>query len=161
MKEILLIKTSESEKIRNILNREHIDYQIIYDDILQDKDLTEEEIYRRDMRLANQDPERQKEIKFWDKIQATMMNEIEIKPRFGEVYKCAFYDETIGTEIREPRPVVVDNKEGKVMTDQIHNIDKQRLKEKIGELSTEQMAEIIKQLRMLINLFPDKIKAKL
>lgn len=33
------------------------------------KKLTEEEIYRRDMRLANQDPERQKEIKFWDKIQ--------------------------------------------------------------------------------------------
>ena len=125
----------------------------------------------------------------------------QIKPQFGEVYKCAFYDETTGTEIRGPRPVLVistqwyneesdritilpltrllnklgqpkkvyawevrvkvDNKEGKVMTDQIHNIDKQRLKEKIGELSTEQMAEIIKQLRMLINLFPDKIKAKL
>ena len=69
MKEILIIKTSESEKIRNFLNKENIDYQLVYDDVLYDKNLTEEEIYRRDMRLANQDPERQKEIKFWDKIQ--------------------------------------------------------------------------------------------
>jgi mRNA-degrading endonuclease toxin of MazEF toxin-antitoxin module len=138
------------------------------------------------------------------------MNEIEIneinlskqiKPQFGEVYKCAFYDETSGTEVRGPRPVVVistkwyneesdratilpltrlfnklgqlkrvyawevkvrvDNKEGKVMTDQIHNIDKQRLKEKIGELSPEIMNEIMRQLRMLIDLFPNKIKPKL
>jgi hypothetical protein len=69
MKEILLIKTSESEKIKSVLDREHINYQIVYDDVLYDKNLTEEEVYRRDMRLANQDPERQKEIKFWDKIQ--------------------------------------------------------------------------------------------
>ena len=31
----------------------------------------------------------------------------QIKPQFGEVYKCAFYDETTGTEIRGPRPVLV------------------------------------------------------
>ena len=68
MKEILLIKTSESEKIKNVLEREHINYQIVYGDNL-DQGLTKEEIYRRDMRLANQDKERQKEIKFWDKIQ--------------------------------------------------------------------------------------------
>ena len=68
MKGILLIKTSESERIKSILEREHINYQVVYDDDL-DKGLTEEEIYRRDMRLANQDPERQREIKFWDKIQ--------------------------------------------------------------------------------------------
>lgn len=45
-----------------------------------------------------------------------MMSEIEvnkvnsaeqIKHQFGEVYKCDFYDETIGTEIRGPRPVVI------------------------------------------------------
>ena len=68
MKEILLIKTSESERIRSVLDREHINYQIVYDDILQDKDLTEEEIWRRDARLANQDKELNKEIKEWDKI---------------------------------------------------------------------------------------------
>lgn len=68
MKGILLIRTSESERIKSVLDREHIDYQLVYDDDL-DKGLTQEEIYRRDMRLANQDPERQREIKFWDKIQ--------------------------------------------------------------------------------------------
>jgi mRNA-degrading endonuclease toxin of MazEF toxin-antitoxin module len=47
------------------------------------------------------------------------------------------------------------------MTDQIHNIDKQRLEKKIGELSSEKMTEIVKQLGMLINFFPRKIKAKL
>ena len=125
----------------------------------------------------------------------------QIKPQFGEVYKCAFYDETTGTEIRGSRPVLVistqwyneesdritilpltrafnksgqskkvyawevrvkvDNQEGKVMTDQIHNIDKQRLREKRGELPPEIMTEIMKQLRMLINIFPEKVKAKL
>jgi hypothetical protein len=69
MKEILLIKTSESKKIKSLLDREQVNYQIIYDDILRDRDLTEEEIYRRDMWLANKDKERQKEIKFWDKTQ--------------------------------------------------------------------------------------------
>ena len=68
MKEILLIKTNEGQKIKNVLEREHINYQIVYDDILQDKDLTEEEIWRRDARLANQDKELNKEIKEWDKI---------------------------------------------------------------------------------------------
>jgi mRNA-degrading endonuclease toxin of MazEF toxin-antitoxin module len=57
--------------------------------------------------------------------------------------------------------VRINNQEGKVMTDQIHNIDKQRLKEKIGELSPEIMTEIMKQLRKLINFFPEPIKAKL
>ena len=68
MSELLLTKTSESEKIKSVLNREHINYQIVYDDILQDKDLTEEKIWRRDARLANQDEELNKEIKEWDKI---------------------------------------------------------------------------------------------
>ena len=125
----------------------------------------------------------------------------QIKPKFGEVYKCSFYVETIGTEIRGSRPVLiistkwyneesnrvtilpltrafnklgqakkvyewevrvkVDSQEGKVMTDQIHNIDKQRLKEKIGELPPKKMTEIVKQLEMLINFFPEKLKAKL
>lgn len=33
--------------------------------------------------------------------------EIEIKPQFGEVYKCAFYEETVGTEIKGFRPVLI------------------------------------------------------
>jgi hypothetical protein len=43
MKEILLIKTSESEKIKHVLDREHINYQIVYGEEL-DQGLTEEEI---------------------------------------------------------------------------------------------------------------------
>lgn len=132
-----------------------------------------------------------------------MMNEIEnnkIKPQFGEVYKCSFYEESIGSEVRGPRPVLiissqwyneesdritiipltryynkfglpkkvyawevrvkVNNQEGKVMTDQIHNIDKQRLEKKIGELSLAEMKEVMKKLGMLVNFFPT-IKAKL
>ena len=69
MKEIIIIKTDSGQKIKTLLDREQVNYQIVYDDFLADKRLSEEEIYRRDMRLANQDKERQKEIKFWDKIQ--------------------------------------------------------------------------------------------
>jgi hypothetical protein len=69
MKEILLIKTSESEKIKSLLDQNKTDYEIVYKETIN---LTEEEkqsfvgdqIYRRDMRLANKDKERQKEIKF-------------------------------------------------------------------------------------------------
>lgn len=43
MKEIIIIKTAEAEKMKRVLDREHINYQIVYDDILQDKELTEEE----------------------------------------------------------------------------------------------------------------------
>jgi len=68
MKKMLIIKTDEGEKTLSLLNREQVSYQVVYNDDL-DKGLTEEEIYRRDMRLANQDKERQKEIKLWDKIQ--------------------------------------------------------------------------------------------
>ena len=67
MKELLLIKTSESEKIKSVLDREHINYQIVYGDNL-DQGLTKEEIWRRDARLANQDEELNKEIKEWNKI---------------------------------------------------------------------------------------------
>lgn len=68
MKEILIIKTSESEKLKNTLNKEKINYQVIYDDILHDKNLKEEEIWLRDIRLANHDPIRIKELAEWDSI---------------------------------------------------------------------------------------------
>jgi hypothetical protein len=43
MKEILIIKTAEAEKMKSVLDREHINYQIIYDENL-DRGLTKEEI---------------------------------------------------------------------------------------------------------------------
>lgn len=69
MREIIIIKTDNSEKLKSALNDKEINYSIIYDDILINEDFPEEEIYRRDMRLANQDQERQREIRLWDKVQ--------------------------------------------------------------------------------------------
>jgi len=41
MKEILLIKTSESEKIKSLLDKNNTDYEIVYKDTIN---LTEEEV---------------------------------------------------------------------------------------------------------------------
>jgi len=68
MKEIILIKTSEGEKIKSLLNEKGVNYSVIYDDVLYDKNLKEEEIWRRDIRLANQDEKRNREIAEWDQI---------------------------------------------------------------------------------------------
>lgn len=73
MKEIIIIETNKQgieatrfrQRIKEFLNEFEAVYQIY--EVNEKED--EEEIYRRDMRLANQDKERQKEIKFWDKIQ--------------------------------------------------------------------------------------------
>ena len=65
MKEILLIKTSESEKIKSLLDKNNTDYEIVYKDTI---DLTEEEMWRRDILLANKDEARNKEIAEWNKI---------------------------------------------------------------------------------------------
>ncbi len=65
MKEILLIKTSESEKIKSLLDKSKTDYEIVYKDTIT---LTEEEIWRRDILLANKDEARNKEIAEWNKI---------------------------------------------------------------------------------------------
>jgi len=73
MKEIIIIETNKQgteatrfrQRIKDFLNKFGAIYQI-YE--VNEKE-SEEEIYRCDMRLANQDKERQKEIKFWDKIQ--------------------------------------------------------------------------------------------
>ena len=47
MKEILLIKTSESEKIKNLLTENKLDYQVVYNGIIQDKELTAEEMEKQ------------------------------------------------------------------------------------------------------------------
>lgn len=65
MKEILLIKTSESKKIKLLLDQNNTDYEIVFRDTIN---LTEEEVWRRDILLANQDEVRNKEIDEWNKI---------------------------------------------------------------------------------------------
>lgn len=72
MKEILLIKTDNSAKIKTLLDENNANYEIVYKDTV---DLTEEEIWRQDARLANKDKEREKELKAWDKITSKIDDE--------------------------------------------------------------------------------------
>jgi mRNA-degrading endonuclease toxin of MazEF toxin-antitoxin module len=52
------------------------------------------------------------------------------------------------------------NKESKVLVDQIRNIDKDKLGEKAGELTPEQMAKVEEILKKFLVL-PERVKAKL
>ena len=73
MKEIIIIETNkqgiEATKFRQRIRDFLSEFEAVYQIYEVNEKESEEEIYRRDMRLANQDKERQKEIKFWDKIQ--------------------------------------------------------------------------------------------
>ena len=72
MKEILLIKTDNSQKIKFLLDENNANYEIVYKDTV---DLTEEETWRQDARLAAQDKERERELKAWDKITSKIDDE--------------------------------------------------------------------------------------
>ena len=72
MKELLVIKTDNSAKIRSLLDANNANYEIVYKDTV---DLTEEQIWRQDARLASQDKEREKELKAWDKITSKIDDE--------------------------------------------------------------------------------------
>ena len=63
MTEIILIKTDQGEKIKYFLQQENIDYEIYYQEAEN-----EDEFWRRSVRLASQDQQRNKEIVAWDKI---------------------------------------------------------------------------------------------
>ncbi len=65
MREIVIIKTDDGEKLKNLLESGKINYSIIYDDILTDN---KEEIWRRDIRLANRDELRNKELAELDEM---------------------------------------------------------------------------------------------
>ena len=65
MREILLIKTSESQKIKALLDQNNTDYEIVYKETIN---LTEEEIWHHDILLTNKDKARNKEIAEWNKI---------------------------------------------------------------------------------------------
>lgn len=43
MTELLIIKTAEAEKIKTLLTEKKLDYQVIYNEIIQDKELIKEE----------------------------------------------------------------------------------------------------------------------
>lgn len=47
MTELLIIKTAEAEKIKSLLAEKKLDYQVIYNEIIQDKELTQAEFDRQ------------------------------------------------------------------------------------------------------------------
>ena len=47
MTELLIIKTAEAEKIKSLLTEKKLDYQVIYNEIIQDKELTQAEFERQ------------------------------------------------------------------------------------------------------------------
>ena len=47
MTELLIIKTSESEKIKSLLTEKKLNYQVVYNEIIQDKELTPAEFEKQ------------------------------------------------------------------------------------------------------------------
>jgi hypothetical protein len=47
MTELLIIKTEEAEKIRNVLTKNQVDYQVVYNEIVQDKELSQSEFEKQ------------------------------------------------------------------------------------------------------------------
>ena len=54
----------------------------------------------------------------------------------------------------------VGNQEGKIMVDQVHSLDKERLGDKLADLPGELLEKVTINLKELM-IFKDKIKAKL
>ena len=47
MTELLIIKTTDANKLKNILVKGQVDYQVIYNEIIQDKELTDREFEKQ------------------------------------------------------------------------------------------------------------------
>ena len=67
MTELLVIKTENSEKVRNFLNKEKISYQVFSE---QNQEFSQDDKLLQEYREAWQDPQRLSEAKQWE--QATM-----------------------------------------------------------------------------------------
>jgi hypothetical protein len=60
MTELLIIKTAEAEKIKSLLTREKLDYQVIYNEVVQERELTPFEFKKqleKDYKAWANDPE--------------------------------------------------------------------------------------------------------
>jgi hypothetical protein len=55
MIELLIIKTANAEKIKNVLDKNHIDYQIVYNEPLTDKKQTKKDKLREYINLKSQE----------------------------------------------------------------------------------------------------------
>ncbi|CAI2161907.1 5557_t:CDS:10 [Funneliformis geosporum] len=135
-----------------------------------------------DARLASQDKEREKELKAWDKITSkidddelegddkSVGTEINGKERPVLIISIDWYNDEasrvailpLSSKVKNIRvfefylgKIVINdpkNRESKVMVDQIRSIDKQKLGEKCGELTTEQMEKVEGILRKFLVL---------
>ena len=47
MKEIIIIKTAEAEKIKSLLAKKKVDYQVIYDEIIQEQQSAQAEFEKQ------------------------------------------------------------------------------------------------------------------
>jgi len=47
MTELLIIKTNEGEKIKSLLTEKKLNYQVIYNEVIKDKELSQEEFNKQ------------------------------------------------------------------------------------------------------------------
>lgn len=65
MTELLIIKTAEAEKIKSLLAEKKLNYQVIYNEIIQDKELTQAEFEKqlvKDYQDWANDPDEWKDV---------------------------------------------------------------------------------------------------
>jgi hypothetical protein len=55
MTELLIIKTANAEKIQNVLGKNHIDYQIVYNELLTDKKQTKKDKLREYIEIKSKE----------------------------------------------------------------------------------------------------------
>lgn len=68
MREIIIIKTNESEKLKNLLENGKVNYSIIYDDIFTGLTYNKDQFAAAYEEWAK-DPEEQAEIKTWKAVE--------------------------------------------------------------------------------------------
>ncbi|KLL03115.1 MAG: hypothetical protein MRERV_52c003 [Mycoplasmataceae bacterium RV_VA103A] len=79
MTELIIIKTNESERVRNLLNREKINYQVFYEkgqdfknkQPLHDYSFPQNDKLLQEYQEAWQDPQRLAEAKQWEQAAMT------------------------------------------------------------------------------------------
>ena len=68
MTELIIIRTQNSEKVRNLLNKEQINYQVFAE---QDQEFSQEDKLLQEYQEAWQDPRRLAEAKQWEQAAVT------------------------------------------------------------------------------------------
>ncbi|CAI2184032.1 4236_t:CDS:2 [Funneliformis geosporum] len=135
MKEIIIIETSNANKLKTILTKNHIEHQIIYNETLTTKKPSKKDKLREYIEMKS------KEDIFADYGKALQDKELEAEnKKLGEIYRY---------EVR----TFVDSKHGKALIDQIKTVDKKRLIKKLGQLTEKEMDAIHEKLLGIFDLW--------